>query len=232
MFKRSLALAAVALLTLPSASFAAAAEPQPDLDAFAKAVAADGMTCPLGPQSLILQQNTADRWVIEFRCDGGVDDGRIGVFPKKPGGQQMIYNCAKAKIAGLSCLATKESVAFPSLNADIRKFDYSSYCKVTESRLMGISPNRKTAYLEVKCDDLNLPGEVLQYDLATLKPAQLVSCDDAQELGGGCRIPGSVKHVRAIAGNGMTATLSGAPNSNLSNNGESLINSRGMVPFP
>lgn len=231
MFKRSIALAATVCLAMASAGVTAAAEPQPDLNAFAKAVAADGLTCPLGPQSLVLQQSTAERWVIEFRCDGGVDDGRIGVFPKKPGGQQIIYNCAKAKLAGLSCLVTKESVAFPSLTADIKKFDYSSYCKVVESRLMGVSPNRKTAYLEVRCDDTNFPGQVLQYDLATLKATQLISCDDAQELGGGCRIPGAVKHERAIAGAGMTAAMGSGTASNIGGP-TSVTQSRGMVPFP
>lgn len=235
MLKRSLALAAAVCLALPSASFAAAAAaaaPQPDPNAFAKAAAADGLTCALGPQSLVLRQDTADAWIVEIRCDGGVDDGRIGVFPKKAGDQPMVYNCAKAKLAGLSCVITKESVAFPSLTADIKKFDYSSLCKVAESRLMGLSPNRKTVYLEVRCDDTNLPGEVLQYDAATLKPTVLVSCDDAQELGGGCRIAGAVKNQRAIAGNGMTAAMGNGTASNVSGGATPLTQSRGLVPFP
>lgn len=203
MLKLSLALAAAMALVVPSAGFAADADPQPDLDAFQKAVVADGLTCQLGSDSLILRENSADRWVIEFRCATD-NDGRLGVFPKKPGGQQIIYNCAKAKIANMSCAKTDEKIAFPTITADIKKFEYSSLCKVAQTRLMGVSSDRKISYLEVKCDDTGLSGQVLQYDAATLKPMASVSCDDATTLAGGCRIPGAVKNQKGVGSQGQS----------------------------
>src|SRR6185369_2298192 len=94
-------------------------------------------------------------------------------------------NCAVSEAQGYRCSFTGKALAFPKVTADL-KSQGKTECTVSDSRAM--DKRTETAnYLEVACSD-GLPGWVIGYAPGKSKPVEVLSCLQAEGLGG-CKLP-------------------------------------------
>lgn len=124
----------------------------------------------------------AGKDIVEMACSNRPDGG-VGVFGG-PNDKPVVYDCARAPIAGYRCSFTKlDTNSYSAVTADLKKAGKDS-CTVSNARIIGKSA-KGTTYMEVACSD-GLKGYVLEYT-ADLKPVEAIGC----AFSGQCKLPGN-----------------------------------------
>jgi hypothetical protein len=124
---------------------------------------------------------TGPREVIELQCKNRPDGG-IAIFTGSGG---KVYNCVLAELEGYRCSFTKKDAVFPKLTSALQSFGKGS-CVVSDARIIGKTPDE--GFVEVACAD-GLPGWVIGYANGSDTPKELLSCLQAANVGGGCKLP-------------------------------------------
>jgi len=128
----------------------------------------------------ILPSPRASQEVIELKCSDRPDGG-IAIFE---GAKNIVLNCAVSEAQGYRCSFSKKDLAFAKVTADLKTLGKSD-CVVSDSRAM--DKRTETAnFLEVACAD-GLPGWVIGYAPLSTKPVEVLSCLQAESLGG-CKL--------------------------------------------
>ncbi|MFT4253685.1 MAG: hypothetical protein QM608_14515 [Caulobacter sp.] len=145
-----------------------------------------GFDCKVESYGLF-PSNDPKKEVVELKCSNRPDGG-IGVFSPT---ENRVYDCVSSEMNGYRCSYTKQDVVFPRLWADLKSYGKGS-CEVSGARIIGRTETN--GFVEVACAD-GLPGWVLAYPLnqSTPKPSELLSCLQAKDVGGGCKLPTNVK---------------------------------------
>ncbi len=120
--------------------------------------------------------------VVEMAC-GNRPDGGVGVFGG-PGVKPIVYDCARAPMAGYRCSFSKPEAAYSIVTGDLRKMGKNE-CAVSSSRYIG-KTTKNTHYLEVGCSD-GLKGYILEYTIAPLAPVGVIGCAFSKD----CKLPGN-----------------------------------------
>lgn len=123
---------------------------------------------------------TGAQEVIELQCSNR-DDGGIGVFTAQGG---RIMDCVHAEIEGYRCSFSKKEAVFPKLTGNLKSMGKTS-CVVSDARAIGKTANE--GFVEVACAD-GLPGWVLGFPLGSTSPKEVLSCTQAANIGGGCKL--------------------------------------------
>ncbi len=156
---------------------------------YTRLAAKAGFQCQVSGYAL-LPANIRNREVVEIRC-ANRPDGGIGVFGATEADPSIVYDCAHSEIEGYRCALTKASAASPSLTADLKKLGKNT-CQVSNSRLVGLTPDHAGAFVEVACAD-GLQGYMVEYTVAPLAPKSVTVCSEAKGIAGGCTLPGNTK---------------------------------------
>jgi len=119
--------------------------------------------------------------VVELVCTGG--KGGVGIF--KTGGKGEVLDCGHALVAGYRCGLNKADSGNPSLTADLKKFQASTTCVVSNSRLAAKTA-KGTLLLEVACAD-GLKGYMIEYSTGPVAAVGATGCAFA----GSCKLPGN-----------------------------------------
>lgn len=119
--------------------------------------------------------------IVELVCTGGA--GGVGIF--KAGGKGEVLDCGHALVAGYRCGLNKAGSGFEALTADLKKFQPTTTCVVSSSRLASKTA-KGTLYLEVGCAD-GLKGYMVEYSTGPVTPVSVTGC----ALAGGCKLPGN-----------------------------------------
>lgn len=123
---------------------------------------------------------------VEMSC-GNRADGAVGIFY---GDHASIYDCALAQLNGYRCSFTKPDAAYPKLTSQL-KAKGKNTCTVSNARAIGTTAAGE-GYLEVACSD-GLPGWVLVYPKGGSDAKEVLACNQAAGIGGGCKLPGNTK---------------------------------------
>ena len=119
--------------------------------------------------------------IVELVCTGGA--GGVGIF--KAGGKGEVLDCGHALVAGYRCGLNKAGSGFEFLTTDLKKFQPTTTCVVSSSRLAS-KTTKGTLYLEVGCSD-GLKGYMIEYSTGPVTPVSVTGC----ALAGGCKLPGN-----------------------------------------
>ncbi len=119
--------------------------------------------------------------IVELVCTGGT--GGVGIF--KAGGKGEVLDCGHALVAGYRCGLNKAGSGYDALTADLKKFQATTSCVVSNSRLAAKTA-KGTLLLEVACSD-GLKGYMIEY---TTGPVTAVSASGCA-FTGGCKLPGN-----------------------------------------
>jgi hypothetical protein len=119
--------------------------------------------------------------VVELVCAGG--KGGVGIF--KAGGKGEVLDCGHALVAGYRCGLNKPESGNPALTADLKKFQASTSCVVSNSRLAAKTA-KGTLMLEVACAD-GLKGYMIEYTTGPVTAVSATGC----AFTGGCKLPGN-----------------------------------------
>ena len=123
---------------------------------------------------------------VELSC-GNRADGAVGIFYAD---HASIYDCAMSQLEGYRCSFTKQDAAYPKLTTQL-KAKGKNTCTVSNARAIGTAANGE-GYLEVACSD-GLPGWVLVYPKGAADAKEVLACNQASGIGGGCKLPGNTK---------------------------------------
>jgi hypothetical protein len=126
--------------------------------------------------------------VVELTCSNR-PDGAIALFPVS-GGAGEVYDCAHSELMSFRCSMSKPDAAFSKLTADLKGLGKAT-CQVSESRVVGVTPDKR-GYIEVGCAD-GLPGYMIEYGMSPLAAKSTIVCAEAQGISGGCRLPHNTK---------------------------------------
>ena len=124
----------------------------------------------------------AGKDIVEMACSNRPDGG-VGVFGG-PNDKPIVYDCARAPIAGYRCSFTKPEVGLALVTADLKKLGKNE-CTVSNSRIIGKTA-KGTTYMEVACSD-GLKGYIIEYS-ADLTPLTTTGCAFSKD----CKLPGNV----------------------------------------
>jgi hypothetical protein len=124
----------------------------------------------------------AGKEVVEMAC-ANRPDGGVGVFGG-PNDKPIVYDCARAQIAGYRCSFTKPEASYNLVTADLKKLGKNE-CEVSNSRIIGKTA-KGTTYMEVACSD-GLKGYILEYTAEPLNPIAVVGCAFSKD----CKLPGN-----------------------------------------
>lgn len=139
-----------------------------------------GFPCKVEKYGILPSQRAAQE-VVELKCSDR-PDGAIAIFD---GSSSTILNCAVSEAQGYRCSFTSKTLAFAKVTADLKTLGKTE-CTVSDSRAM--DKRTETAnFLEVACSD-GLPGWVVGYAPGSTKPKEVLSCLQAEDLGG-CKLP-------------------------------------------
>jgi hypothetical protein len=119
--------------------------------------------------------------VVELVCTGGA--GGVGIF--KAGGKGEVLDCGHALVAGYRCGLNKADSGNGALTADLKKFQASTTCIVSNSRLAAKTA-KGTLLLEVACAD-GLKGYMIEYSTGPVTAVGATGC----AFTGGCKLPGN-----------------------------------------
>ena len=123
---------------------------------------------------------TGPREVVELECKNRPDGG-VAVFTGNGG---KVYNCVLAELEGYRCSFTKKEVVYPKLTSALKDLGKGS-CVVSDARIIGKTTDE--GFVEVACAD-GLPGWVIGYPNGSETPKELLSCLQAANIGGGCKL--------------------------------------------
>jgi hypothetical protein len=144
-----------------------------------------GFDCTVGKYAPL--PSPAGKDVVELQCSNR-PDGAIGVFAS-PASSSVVYDCARAQIAGYRCVITKADAANKYLTEDLKKLGKTT-CEVKSSRLLGKTA-KGTAFLEVNCTD-GLAGYMIEYAVdPRVNATGVTGCAFAKGIAGGCKLPGN-----------------------------------------
>jgi hypothetical protein len=146
---------------------------------YTKLAAKAGFPCNVSKYAPL--PTTGAKEVIELQCSDRPDGG-IGVFTAAGG---KVFNCVLAEIEGYRCSFTKKDVVYPKLTASLKALGKGS-CTVSDARIIGKTADE--GFVEVACSD-GLPGWVIGYPIGGDQPKELLSCMQASNVGGGCKLP-------------------------------------------
>lgn len=144
-----------------------------------------GFPCTVAKYALF--PSKAREEVVELQCSNRPDGG-VAVFDADGNGK--VANCVVSLLDGRKCSFSEQSAAFPAVTADLKSMGKST-CTVSEARPIGRTA-AGDGYLEVGCSD-GLPGWVLVYGAGSSKPKEVLSCKQASNVGGGCKIASNVR---------------------------------------
>ncbi|MDB5423333.1 MAG: hypothetical protein JWQ29_749 [Phenylobacterium sp.] len=117
--------------------------------------------------------------VVELVCTGG--PGAVGIFKANAKGE--VLDCGHALVAGYRCGLNKPT--YETLTADLKKFQPTTTCVVSESRLAAKTA-KGTLLLEVACAD-KFKGYMIEYSTGPVTAVNATGCAFA----GGCKLPGN-----------------------------------------
>jgi hypothetical protein len=141
---------------------------------------AAGFNCDVSKYAPFPSTNNKD--IVEMACSNRPDGG-VGVFGG-PNEKPIVYDCARAPIAGYRCSFTKLDVnSYGSVTADLKKMGKAD-CAVSNARVIGKTA-KGTTYMEVACAD-GLKGYVMEYS-ADLTPVNTTGCAFTKD----CKLPGN-----------------------------------------
>lgn len=121
------------------------------------------------------------REVIELVCKDR-PDGAIAIFTASSG---QVYDCVRSELEGYRCSFTKKDQIYPKMSADLAKLGKGS-CQVSDARAVGKTTDE--GFVEVACAD-GLPGWVVGYPNNSSTAKEVLSCLQASNIGGGCKLP-------------------------------------------
>lgn len=124
---------------------------------------------------------TGAKEVIELQCSNRPDGG-IAIFTAQGG---KVMNCVLAELEGYRCSFSKKDAVYPKLTANLKTMGKTT-CVVSDARVVGKAADE--GFVEVACAD-GLPGWVLGYPTNSEAPKEVLSCTQAANIGGGCRLP-------------------------------------------
>ena len=137
-----------------------------------------GYPCDVGKYAPL--PTTGAKEVIELQCKDRPDGG-IGIFTANGG---KVYNCVLAELEGYRCSFSKKDAVYPKLTAQLKSLGKGS-CTVSDARVIGKTADE--GFVELACAD-GLPGWVLGYPADSDTPKEVLSCLQAANIGGGCRL--------------------------------------------
>jgi hypothetical protein len=119
--------------------------------------------------------------VVELVCK----DGTGQILMSQVGQKSVAIDCGRAPVAGYKCSMSKPEMAYSSLTADLKKFNFNS-CDVSNSRVVG-KTEKGTTYVEVACAD-KLKGYMIEYQSTpAVSAVNAIGCAFA----GNCKLPGN-----------------------------------------
>ncbi len=148
---------------------------------YSRLAAKAGFNCAVEKYALF-PARVARQEVVELKCSDR-PDGAVAVFDAV--GPGRIYNCILAEVQGYRCTFSPKEAAMPKLSADLSGLGKSS-CVVSDARVIGKS-DAGDGYVEVACAD-GLPGWVMVYPTTANSPREVLSCRQASNVGGGCKL--------------------------------------------
>ncbi|KRB52088.1 hypothetical protein [Phenylobacterium sp. Root700] len=123
----------------------------------------------------------AGKDIVEMACSNRPDGG-VGIFGG-PNDKPIVYDCARAPIAGYRCSFTKPEAGYSLVTGDLKKLGKNE-CTVSNSRIIGKTA-KGTTYMEVACSD-GLKGYIIEYG-ADLSPLTTTGCAFSKD----CKLPGN-----------------------------------------
>jgi hypothetical protein len=151
---------------------------------YAKLAKGAGYNCDVSGYAPF-EANVPGKEIVELTCSNRAD-GAIAEFPVSGAAGSQIYDCAHSELFSFRCSLSKPDAAFPKLTAELKGLGKGT-CVVSESRVVGVTPDQK-GYIEVGCAD-GLPGFMIAYGLTPLAPQSVLPCSEAKGIGGGCKLP-------------------------------------------
>lgn len=125
----------------------------------------------------------AGKEVVELACSNRPDGG-VGVFGG-PNDKPVVYDCARAPIAGYRCSFTKPEATLKLVTADL-KAQGKNECDVSATRIIGKTA-KGTTFMEVACSD-GLKGYIIEYQATpTVSPIGVIGCAFSKD----CKLPGN-----------------------------------------
>lgn len=152
---------------------------------YSRLAAKAGFNCTVTQYAMF--PSKAREEVVELKCSNRPDGG-VAVFDADGNGR--VSNCVLSLLDGRKCSFSDQSAAFPAVTADLKSMGKST-CTVSEARPIGRTA-AGDGFLEVGCSD-GLPGWVLVYGAGQLKPKEVLSCKQAANIGGGCKIANNLR---------------------------------------
>lgn len=145
-----------------------------------------GFDCDVAKYAIFPVQGN-DKEVVELACKNRAD-GAVGIFPTAANVKPQILDCVRSQLAGYRCSFSKQDAVYPKLTNSLKAMGKNS-CTVSNTNPIGRAENSE--FLEVACSD-GLPGWVFEYTVGVDAPKSLLSCTQAKNIGGGCKLPGNV----------------------------------------
>lgn len=125
--------------------------------------------------------------VVELQCSNR-PDGAIAMFGRDAASSK-VYNCVDAEINGFRCSFTKFEPLYTKLSAGLKTVKPDTTCQVSEARVIGATADE--GFVELACSD-GLSGYVMGVNKADLKPKEALTCTQAKNIGGGCKLATNV----------------------------------------
>ena len=133
--------------------------------------------------------SSTDKEVVELQCSNRPDGG-VGIFPTtSAGAKPKVLDCIRSQAAGYKCSYTSTSTLYPKLTEQLKAAGKTT-CVVSDARVIGRTD--KSDFVEVACAD-GLSGWVVEYPNDSTVVADVLNCQQAASVGGGCKLPSNVK---------------------------------------
>jgi hypothetical protein len=121
--------------------------------------------------------------VVEMAC-GNRPDGAVGIFGG-PTDTTLIYDCARAPIAGYRCSFSKPETGYKAVTADLKALG-KDQCNVSNVRVVGKTA-KGTTFLETTCTGAEGKGYIIEYTAEPLKAIGAINCAFSKD----CKLPGN-----------------------------------------
>ena len=122
------------------------------------------------------------REVVELACSDR-EDGAFALLPVSAGQKGETYNCIRSEARNQTCKLSKKQAVFPKLINQLQ--NKGKACQVAETRGIGQTADQQDV-VEVKCT--GAPGLVAVFNKASDGILQVMDCNAAKAIGGGCKL--------------------------------------------
>jgi hypothetical protein len=146
---------------------------------------AAGFNCDVAKYGPLPGQPGID--TVELQC-ANRPDGAIALFGRDAASTK-IYDCIESEISGFRCSFTKYEPLYAKLTATLKTVKPDTTCGVSEARVIGATADE--GFVELACSD-GLAGYVIGVNKSDMKAKEVLTCNQAKGIGGGCKLATNV----------------------------------------